>query len=233
MLLPWVVRDPECRKNERKGRPEDWGSPNADGYFRDDNSMIKGLVGAMSARGPKQSFMNGLRLGKGWVASHIWRFSTDGQLTNTHPLLNSFVPNIVWLPRQIAKLSDREGGPLQLMLQQMSRTIFEEAPVDQRVAPIVQNAWSKLPSTRANLAVDPDSLTWFSTTEDFLFKRKQATQRVIDAIRSIERGDVIGRWHPICHRYPEGLNGFRGRDMERLSFLARELEPHALDGDSG
>ena len=34
VLLPWVVRDPHCRGNRKKGIPDSWGSPNAKGFLR-------------------------------------------------------------------------------------------------------------------------------------------------------------------------------------------------------
>ena len=33
LLLPYAVRDPESRGNSRRGIPDQWGSPNADGLF--------------------------------------------------------------------------------------------------------------------------------------------------------------------------------------------------------
>jgi hypothetical protein len=34
VLLPWVVRDPKCRGNPRRGFPDEWSSPNQDGFLR-------------------------------------------------------------------------------------------------------------------------------------------------------------------------------------------------------
>ena len=39
-LVPWAVRDRSCRYDQG---PESWGSPRADSYLRDDNSIIKKL----------------------------------------------------------------------------------------------------------------------------------------------------------------------------------------------
>ena len=44
VLMPWVVRDPQCRGNRKKNIPDQWASPNNDGYLRDDNSLIKSLT---------------------------------------------------------------------------------------------------------------------------------------------------------------------------------------------
>jgi hypothetical protein len=65
VLLPWAVRDPDSRGKKSKGLPDVWGSPNSAGYFRDDNSLVKGLVKALSVRGPANGYMTGQRLGLG------------------------------------------------------------------------------------------------------------------------------------------------------------------------
>ena len=40
-------------------------------------------------------------------------------------MLNSFVPNLVWLPVQISKLTDREGSYAQRFLQAISCQIYK------------------------------------------------------------------------------------------------------------
>lgn len=42
ILLPFALRDPDCRPRS-PGCPDEWGSPSGQGYFRDDNSHVKGL----------------------------------------------------------------------------------------------------------------------------------------------------------------------------------------------
>jgi hypothetical protein len=44
-------------------------------------------------------------MGKGFVASHVWRKLVNGSSAPQHALTNSFIPNLVWLPTQVAKLS--------------------------------------------------------------------------------------------------------------------------------
>ncbi len=128
VLLPWVVRDPHCRGNTKKGVPDQWGSPNRDGYLRDDNSLVKALPRSLAVRGPKGSHIHGARMGTEFVASHVWRKVNAIDLASRIPLLNTFVPNLVWLPSQVAKLSDVEGGIVQQTLQAMSRAIYGTAP---------------------------------------------------------------------------------------------------------
>ena len=87
VLIPWAVRDPESRGNPGKGLSDQWGSPNQDGYFRDDNSLVKGLVKSLPVIGPKSSYTHGKRLGTGWVAAHIWRTNESSVLASRAPKL--------------------------------------------------------------------------------------------------------------------------------------------------
>lgn len=45
------------------------------------------------------------RIGNGFVASHVWRKLTNNGSASQHPLTYSFIPNLVWLPTQVAKLT--------------------------------------------------------------------------------------------------------------------------------
>lgn len=107
ILLPWVVRDPTCRGSKARNIPDEWGSPNGDGFFRDDNSLVKSVPRSLNIRGPKGSRLNGRRMGSEFVAAHIWRKVDSDRLASRIPLLNTFVPNLVWLPSQVSKLGSR------------------------------------------------------------------------------------------------------------------------------
>jgi hypothetical protein len=48
LLVPYARRDPLCRGDVRRGIPDAWGAPDDTGYFRDDNSLIKGLPRSMA-----------------------------------------------------------------------------------------------------------------------------------------------------------------------------------------
>lgn len=117
VLLPWVVRDSACRGNRKRGIPDQWSSPNSLGYLRDDNSLVKGLPRSLDIASPRGTSLRGARLGTKFVASHVWREVEGSELASRVPLLNSFVPNLVWLPLQVSKLSDQERSPVQLALQ--------------------------------------------------------------------------------------------------------------------
>jgi hypothetical protein len=144
LLTPYAVRDNTCRKDAKTGRPEAWGSPNKQGYFRDDNTLIKGIPSALPIES-RFSEYSGARMGNGFVASHVWRKLTNHGSASQHPLTNSFIPNLVWLPTQVAKLSDREGSFVQTYLQAISKKIYGPVPVSTHQQTVVAEAWGLLP----------------------------------------------------------------------------------------
>lgn len=179
VLLPWVVRDPKCRGNPRKGKPDEWSSPDAHGYLRDDNSLVKAIPRAMNIAGPKGSHIHEARMGSEFVASHIWREVDHAALASRHPLLNSFVPNLVWLPSQIAKLSDRQGGIVQKTLEAVSYKVYRHAHVLPSLSEVVEEAWEMIPQPMLELEeFSLDDLNWFRTTPAFFRTRSLRLESV-------------------------------------------------------
>jgi hypothetical protein len=225
VLLPWVVRDPTCRGSKSKDIPDQWASPNQGGYLRDDNSLVKSLPRSLGVRGPKGSRLNGSRLGSEFVASHIWRKVNADHLANRIPLLNTFVPNLVWLPSQVAKLSDVEGGIVQQTLQAMARSIYSSTPVDMQLRPIVAEAWSMLPEPAVQVDIYPDRLNWFVCSDRFLATRRSRLTSVIDALETLATSEPLTR-KVVASRYTEGLPQVSAkRRGELLQFLRRFEAP--------
>lgn len=227
VVLPWVVRDSKCRANKPKSIPDQWSAPNGSGYLRDYNSLIKSLPRSLGVRGPKGSRLNGKRMGTEFVASHIWRKLDGGQSANQVPILNTFVPNLVWLPSQIAKLSDLDGGIVQQTLKVMSHRIYAGAPIDEHLRPIVAEAWSMLPLPEAPTEIDVDleKLNWFVSTERFLALRKARLAQVIDALNALDAGEPLTQ-KVIATRYTEGLPAVDADRRKRLlEFLSRFVAP--------
>jgi hypothetical protein len=205
ILLPWVVRDPTCRGNSRKGLPDEWSSPDANGYLRDDNSLVKGIPRALSIAGPKGSHIHDARMGNEFVASHVWRVVEHVDLASRHPLLNSFVPNLVWLPSQVAKLSDREGGIVQLTMEALSYRIYRNAPVHPHLKDVVEEAWAMIPEP--TIQVDDfnfENLNWFRSTPEFFRTRKKRLESVIAALDTIKQGSQPPN-RVVTRRYAAGL----------------------------
>jgi hypothetical protein len=185
IILPYVVRDPSCRKRKTI-ETEEWGSANNEGFLRDDNSLIKGIVNSFNIISPKIDSYNGQKKGRGFVASHIWRLVKIGYaevISNRHHFFNSFVPNIVWLPRQIAKLTDREGSNAQRMLQMISYAIYSNIPMPETLLKL----WEYLPPPEySELDIRLNDLNFFQVEDRWLNQRVNGLISEIERIVSIE-----------------------------------------------
>ena len=114
-----------------------WGLPNESGYLTDDNSWIKGLI-LNRTLSPETNAYGGSRITRGVVCCHIWSGTT------TSPLLFSFVPNLVWLPKSLARYSDAhsaaEPHPIHNALKQISLERYGSIVRNRRV----ESAWKLL-----------------------------------------------------------------------------------------
>ena len=232
IMLPWVVRDATCRGNKKRQIPDQWGAPDERGFLRDDNSLIKALPRSLSVRTPIGGRLNGARMGTEFVAAHVWRVVDHVNLASRHPLLNSFVPNLVWLPSQVSKLSDREGGPVQLALQSMSWQIYRHAPVAPHLAEIVEEAWTLVPEPKPSVDELPD-LNWFESTDRFHSTRRARLDSVVDALRRLAQEQPLEE-KVITTRYGVGLPHVReSARSDLLLHLHRFLSPGELQRAPG
>jgi hypothetical protein len=206
VMLPWVVRDTTCRGNPRKGIPDQWSAPHLDtGYLRDDNSLIKALPRSLTVQGPPASHIHGARMGSEFVASHVWRIVGHADFASRVPLLNSFVPNLIWLPAQVAKLTDREGDTVQQTLQAMSYFIYRGAPVARHLEAIRDEAWAMIPEPQVTIRpFAPEDLNWFQASSAFFRIRTRRLMSVIAALDAIEQGEPVAD-RVVTHRYAQGL----------------------------
>jgi hypothetical protein len=203
IMAPFVVRDPSCRG--RKGAADEWSSPNSGGYLRDDNSMIKNIPRSLSIQAPKQKHLNGRHMATEFVAAHVWRIAKDGgALASRRPLLNSFVPNVVWLPGQIAKLSDLEGSTAQQILQEMSWARYREAEVAPHLQAVVEEAWGMLPEPPTSHPHDLGSWNYFVPTDRFMNMRQARIGLVLQGVKDVVAGRPLNR-KVISTRYTQGL----------------------------
>ena len=141
-LAPFAIRKIRIRTDAAAPGParDLWGLPDASGHFTDDNSLIKGVVLRSRISPATGPYGNGV-LTRGLVCCHVWSGSTS------NPLLFSFVPNLVWLPRELARYSDAHlAGPAHILhdkLKQVSTGRFRK--VRPRVAERrVESAWTAL-----------------------------------------------------------------------------------------
>ena len=221
VVLPWVVRDPSCRGSRSRGIPDAWSSPNARGYMRDDNTMIKNIPKALRIDGPESSHVRGTRMGKEFVAAHVWRQVDHADLASRVPLLNSFAPNLVWLPSQVAKLTDLEGGVVQRTLQAMSHRIYRRAPVAEYVADRAEAAWDLIPEPEVEIeGFTAEDLNWFAATPVFAETRLERLDTVIAALNGLAANRPLPE-RVVTSRYASGLPNVDEAARENLrAFLA-------------
>ena len=138
-LAPYAIRKVRNRVEVNGPGPKRdlWGLPTDKGYFTDDNSLLKSIV-LKRPLSPKSNPYGSAKIKSGLVCCHIWSGTTSS------PLLFSFVPNLVWLPKSIAKYSDAHHAgtahPIHFALKQVSRERYVIAHPNSRV----DKAWSFL-----------------------------------------------------------------------------------------
>jgi hypothetical protein len=153
------------------------------------------------------SLFRGRQIGKGFVAAHLWRELGTGTFASRNPLTYSFVPNIVWLPSEVAALTDREASFVQSFTQAVSMKVYRDVPVSASAKPIVREAWDLLPVRDAIPAQglpSVESLNFFMPTEQWLKGRIESIRRVADALDAVVRGDPV-TGYGLSTRYEAGL----------------------------
>ena len=219
LLRPYAVRDPEARGNRSRGVPDQWGSPNEEGLFRDDNSLIKRLPYSLPVRAPRNRRYDGARLHRGFVASHVWRtLRNEAGLASRNRLTYSFVPNLVWLPREISMLTDREGSFVQEYIQALSLKLYRSVPISDALRPMVEEAWSLLPEPRA---IPPEGIPSAEELNTFIPNQRifrtwvRDLERVIEALRTLREGRRLSG-KVAARRYGLGLSEKSRKTLEML-----------------
>jgi len=143
---PWsaryAVRRQRHRTDERApGEKRDlWGMPDELGYFADDNSLLKSAYKNLHITGPKNPYKT-LKLSTGLVCCHIW------SATTSDPLLFSFLPNLVWLPKSLSRFTDvykeKDIHRVHYVIQELSHRRYREVKTKVGNADC-ERAWNKL-----------------------------------------------------------------------------------------
>lgn len=201
LLVPYARRESGIRGNKAKGIPDNWGAPDENGYFRDDNSLVKKVPVPLSVSSTFRPYRAG-KIGNGFVAAHIWRSMSAPEGAARHPLTYSFVPNLVWLPSQVAALSDFDGSQVQRLLQRISLDLYRDAARRDEHSGLIEEIWDLLPAPEDHGEPLPsrDELSFFESTEAFFSRRAKMIQGVGSALISGQpQGKVIST------RYTEGI----------------------------
>lgn len=186
VLLPHVRRDNGCRKQlcanpshvkKTKGHLGDrrdlWSTPTHEGFVRDDNSLIKALVRTLPIASPDAG-LDGARVGAGFVACHIHPMKDADD-----PWMNSFIPNLVWLPQPLDKLSDISGSFVQLVLQDAAQEHF--GPLPTGGVPTFPKA--VVPSRQ----LDPPQSTWVCSSA-FLRRKRRRIEEIGNLLGDVAAG---------------------------------------------
>lgn len=188
VLLPYVVRDASCRKKDPATGKDTRGVANDRGFMPDDNSSIKGIPKSLIIESVFLE-MNGKRLGNGYVASHCWRIlkNKPDMLASQWERTNSFIPNLVWLPKQLSKLTDREGSYAQRFIQYVSGLLYRN--IDLR-NPMLTEIWNELkdPGITPVSKVNLNELNYFGNNENWLSRRKDNLLKELQSILNILDG---------------------------------------------
>ena len=143
---PWIaryaIRTVRPRIDNRfPGEKRDlWGTPSVEGYFTDDNSLIKSSYKNMRVVGRNNPYGESF-ITSGLVCCHVWPHTTkDAQLF-------SFIPNLIWIPKSLSRYTDVIGNKpihkIHYILQNCSISRFKSVKV--RTGSDDANvAWSKL-----------------------------------------------------------------------------------------
>ena len=193
---------------KKEGGGDSWGEPNAEGYFRDDNSLVKGLPRSLPVTSSSNRSYNGRRLGRGFVASHVWRELSESEtLASRHPL--TYCSCLTWSgcrrklrrstgPRRVVR-SDVRSGPVDEDLPQADRVSATRGVVDE--------AWSMLPAPTSipeQGLPDESQLNFFAPSEQWVTSRIQKIADVSNALDRIAAGEDLTS-KVISTRYTAGL----------------------------
>jgi hypothetical protein len=214
-LAPYAIRSVRTRLDPRVAGPRRdlWGLPDAHGFFTDDNSLLKAAVRGRTVVGPTPYPPRPLTTGL--VCCHIW------PKTTTEPSLFSFVPNLVWLPRSLAGLSDahhpsRPPHAVHFALQEASRSRYVSR------AGAVAHSWDRLAAPGTTYASGWESFAEVADAGKISRTAQTRCDRMLSFLDAILRGNPHDR--RISRRYHAG----RGSRIDRSVAPVQELV-HRVD----
>jgi hypothetical protein len=226
ILFPQCVRDPKIKDNG-------WGTANEDGFFRDNNNLLKNLVVGYDIQSGKTGIYRTAARGRGFTACHVWRrIKIDGKacLSATHPKTYSFVPNLAWLPAQIAKLTDREGSYAQQVLKTISHALY--SPYKEMHPQPLAAIWDSLEAPGLDLRIDPGELNTFKISERSIKLRRNYILRDLHAIENtvldgvkLENGGRSRRYLPSLHEIPglQSSDFFHWLSLYKVYLISRSM----------
>lgn len=224
ILLPFVIRDSSSRKKNVIGKDE-WGFANDKGFLRDDNSLIKGIIKSFLVSGNRVKEYDNKKLANGFVACHIWRhLNNQTCLASTYEKTNSFIPNLVWLPKQIAKLTDREDSFAQNLLKTISYKIY----CKDETSDFNRGIWKELsnPQSYTITSFNIEELNYFKVSQEWIDKKKSGLIVEIEKIKQVLLIGYISEKKVKCSSYLPTLkeNITEGNKQKLIDWLDENLK---------
>ena len=194
IFRPYAIRDRSKRGG--KNKEELWGTPRHDGYFSDDNSLLKRLPQKLNILS-SDPYLAGRRISVGWTACHAWRLLPSGKQASSYGVLNSFAPVLTWVPSALSRPTDIEHSPSQTLLKSFAAS-FRELHVHKALEPYVDRCWSLL----GELPVSQEPVHKFEFKESLALDRTKGMYQVAEGLRDVTRpsGAKI-----VSSRYTAGL----------------------------
>jgi hypothetical protein len=182
--------------------------------------LIKGIIKSFFVDGRRVKDYDNKKLANGFVASHIWRnlqINKD-RLASTYEMTNSFIPNLVWLPKQISKLTDREGSYAQNLLKTISYKIYFET---NEASSFKKEIWTELnnPETQTKHIIDISKLNYFRIPETWIDKKKKGLLKEIETIKNVINTETINNEKVKCSTYLPTLLA-RTTNSERQNLIS-------------
>lgn len=225
VLIPYAVRDNSCRKNGSTAKEERWGWPAESGHMRDDNSLLKNLVTYRSKYNLTVQLPSAggrpAGLPRGWTCSHIW--------ADHHPTANTFVPNLVWLPTAISRLSDPPATGhtrASRVLRAIARAIYGSTEVHPAVAAFAAEGWGRLDGIDDSDDFSPPEFQplFFDVPVEWILQRVESVEafakvahrraRGLDPTVGVDRGG-LRKWAAGAATVPTGVARALADNLER------------------
>jgi hypothetical protein len=234
ILEPICVRDTSVIPTTNRA---EWGKPQFDsGYFRDDNSMVNTCIKDSKynkIESKRISAYNRMQLGKGYWCCHVWREIGTGKLANRHNELFSFAPNLVWLPKQIAKLTDREGSIVQTVLQELSYHIYKDVIVEPGLKDFIdEHSWKKIENlTRDRIIPESalpsvDSFNFVKLTDSFIRTKIRKHTRTANALLTHSKGGSLTAGKIMSSKYDPHISKIDKNGAKMLGEWVTEYINH-------
>jgi hypothetical protein len=215
IIRPYAIRDRSKRGSG--GGAEQWGVPNVNGYFSDDNSLIKRLPQMLDIQSQNQYF-NGRRVTGGWTCCHAWRRLDSGKQASSYGSLNSFTPLLTWVPTPLARSTDKEDSAPQKLLKGYAYS-FKDVVVPKPMQSYVDRCWELVgEDTEPQVFCASHE---FAYSEKFVKDRVKSIRKVSYALADLTRKPTT---KTLSTRYASGILAL---DPHRARLLAEALENYA------